>query len=268
MSFVHIPIRSNVNWPWEMMNEAESVATKIKWLPAKEKKRAQQYRNQFLFIVLPASFQFVSRQLFFGFLLLLLFVCVLIFNRNVNALDCVCRRFMSNNELIELVHIYTHRRVCSNDLFYIFILFHFCHTHTTLPKKYHHRIWHVLLYRVLMFASIVFCWFILGPLFSVAFVVIFLGGRNTKDMIYGLRLSLSYTYPFRFWYKNGMLSFGFWWCRRWEKKHTHTAIEAENETSTQMFIYLEMKITRQIVSLVFFLQLLKCRLSLRWPHNF
>lgn len=134
MSFVHIPIRSNVNWPWEMMNEAESVATKMKWLPAKEKKRAQQYRNQFLFIVLPASFQFVSRQLFFGFPLLL-FVCVLIFNRNVNALDCVCRRFMSNNELIELVHIYTHRRVCSNDLFYIFILFHFCHTHTMLPKN-------------------------------------------------------------------------------------------------------------------------------------
>lgn len=268
MSFVHIPIRSNVNWPWEMMNEAESVATKMKWLPAKEKKRAQQYRNQFLFIVLPASFQFVSRQLFFGFLLLL-FVCVLIFNRNVNALDCVCRRFMSNNELIELVHIHTHRRVCSNDLFYIFILFHFCHTHTTLPKNIpspNLARFIIQSLDVCKAYSLLLVHF--GPLFSVAFVVIFLGGRNTKDMIYGLRLSLSYTYPFRFWYKNGMLSFGFWWCRRWEKKHTHTAIEAENETSTQMFIYLEMKITRQIVSLVFFLQLLKCRLSLRWPHNF
>lgn len=171
MSFVHIPIRSNVNWPWEMMNEAESVATKMKWLPAKEKKRAEQYRNQFLFIVLPASFQFVSRQLSFRFSVVVVCVrsthCVLIFNRNVNALDCVCRRFMSNNELIELVHIYTHRRVCSNDLFYIFILFHFCHTHTTLPKKYHHRIWHVLLYRVLMFARhIVFCCFILAHYFQ------------------------------------------------------------------------------------------------------
>lgn len=135
MSFVHIPIRSNVNWPWEMMNEAESVTTKNEMIASERKETCTTISKPISLYCIACFFSVRFSSTFFLGFLLLLFVCVLIFNRNVNALDCVCRRFMSNNELIELVHIYTHRRVCSNDLFYIFILFHFCHTHTTLPKN-------------------------------------------------------------------------------------------------------------------------------------